>query len=200
MDWIEKTPSTHTVRGMYVGGLVQAISSMGFVPHSDERIQAFKEYPLQGYMEQLLDSAVSLYPDLTVHEGLRRLGGLAIPTFAKSIAGGVIMATVGSSWDMALTCVSRGYEVSLKPGQVRRGRERQRPCDRSAAQRLELQRQLSGWRHGRPDAVVQAGRHRHGRRARSLCDADLTIEWETARDAVSSRPRSRDERSAAGMR
>ena len=49
-------------------------------------------------------------------ESLRQLGELAIPTFARSIAGGVTMGIVGRSWELALKCVSRGYELSLKPG------------------------------------------------------------------------------------
>lgn len=197
LSWIEKTPSTHTVRGMYVGGVVQAIQSMGFAPHSDERIQAFKEYPLQGYMELLLDSAVSLYPELTVHDGLRKLGGLAIPTFAKSIAGSVIMATVGRNWDIALTCVSRGYEVSLRPGKCivtenANGRaivQLRNVWNFSDSYQVGVMEGLMEWckLEGRVTAMRT-----------TMCDADLTIEWETARDV--SRSRSREVRSGAGMR
>jgi len=200
LDWIEKTPSTHTVRGMYVSGLVQAISSMGFAPKSNERIQAFKEYPLRDYMEALLDSAISLYPNLSVHEGLRKLGGLAIPTFAKSIAGGVIMATVGRSWDLALTCVSRGYEVSLRPGKCvvaenAKGRaivQLRNVWNFSDSYQVGVMEGLMHW--CKLEGTVTAART-------NLCDADLTIEWGTARDAVSSRQNeSRDSRSAADMR
>jgi uncharacterized protein (TIGR02265 family) len=69
-------------------------------------------------METLLDASVTLYPKKPIAEGLKMLGEQAIPTFASSIVGSVIMGTVGHSWNLALKCVSRGYEVSLKPGRA----------------------------------------------------------------------------------
>src|SRR5579883_715475 len=115
---IKQTPATHTVKGMYVGGLVQALQSEGVKYIPKDRIQSFKDYPLNEYMELLLDAAVTLYPKDTVQDALHRLGELAIPTFASSIIGRVIMGTVGRSWELALKCVSRGYEVGLKPGKA----------------------------------------------------------------------------------
>ena len=115
-EWIDKTPRTNTVKGMYIGGLNDALVANGVQPPAGPRIQAFKDYPLRAYMAQLIDAATTLYPHVSVHESLRRLGELAIPTFAKSIVGSVTMGVVGHSWELALKCVSRGYEVSLKPG------------------------------------------------------------------------------------
>jgi uncharacterized protein (TIGR02265 family) len=117
-NWIESTPAKNTVKGMYVQGLLDALDSKGVRRPPREKIQAFRDYSLREYMEMLLDSALTLYPTSTVQIGLRRLGQLAIPTFTTSIVGRVIMGTVGRSWDLALKCVSRGYEVSLKPGKA----------------------------------------------------------------------------------
>jgi uncharacterized protein (TIGR02265 family) len=117
-QWIETTPQKNTVKGMYVQGLLDAIDSRGVTRPPRDKIQTFKDYSLREYMELLLDSALTLYPTSTVQVGLRRLGQLAIPTFTTSIVGRVIMGTVGRSWDLALKCVSRGYEVSLKPGKA----------------------------------------------------------------------------------
>lgn len=116
-DHIERTPEKNTVKGMYVGGIWEALDSRG-VTTPMPRIQKFKDYPLRDYMELLLDSALTLFPTHSPKDGLRALGRLAIPTFASSIVGGVIMSSVGSSWSMALKCVSKGYEVSLKPGKA----------------------------------------------------------------------------------
>jgi uncharacterized protein (TIGR02265 family) len=117
-ELIESTPAKNTVKGMYVQGVLDALDSRGVKRPPHDRIQPFKDYPLREYMEMLIDSAVTLYPSSTVAVGLRRLGQLAIPTFATSIVGRVIMGTVGRSWELALKCVSRGYEVSLKPGKA----------------------------------------------------------------------------------
>jgi len=112
---IEQTPKDHTVKGMYVAGILDTLKAH-HVSCKLTTVQAFKDYPLREYMELLLDSAVTLYPRQAPADGLRELGRLAIPTFAKSIVGGVIMGTVGRSWELALKCVAKGYEVSLRPG------------------------------------------------------------------------------------
>jgi len=114
--WIKRTPETNTVKGMYVGGLIQAMADRGIRRAEMGRIHSFRDYPLREYMELLIDCAVTVYPQMRVREALRHLGQLAIPTFAKSIVGGVLMGVVGRSWELALKSVSRGYAVSLKPG------------------------------------------------------------------------------------
>ena len=116
IEWISETPAENTVKGMYVAGLLQTLETVGVVPPKRERLQAFKDYSLREYMDLLLDSALTIYPNSTVHNGLRSLGRLVIPTFATSIIGKVIMATASRSWDLSLKCVSRGYAASLKPG------------------------------------------------------------------------------------
>jgi len=112
---IEQTPKDHTVKGMYVAGIHDTLKTH-HVTYNLTTVQAFKDYPLREYMELLLDSALTLYPRQTPSDGLRALGRLAIPTFARSIVGGVLMGTVGRSWELALKCVAKGYEVSLRPG------------------------------------------------------------------------------------
>ncbi|MFO7177216.1 MAG: DUF2378 family protein [Pseudomonadota bacterium] len=112
---IDRTPAGHTVKGMYVAGILDALDARK-VRRPDFRVQAFRDYPLRQYMELLLDAAVTLYPSQPIRSALVSLGKLAIPTFASSIVGGVIMGTVGRSWDIALKCVSKGYQISLRPG------------------------------------------------------------------------------------
>jgi uncharacterized protein (TIGR02265 family) len=116
-DRIERTPSSHTIKGMYVAGIQDTMRSLGMETDS-LKIQQFKDYPIRDFMETLLDATVTVFPKKTVAEGLKVLGEQAIPTFAASIVGSVIMGTVGRSWSLALKCVSRGYEVSLKPGRA----------------------------------------------------------------------------------
>jgi uncharacterized protein (TIGR02265 family) len=188
IDWIAKTPKGHTVKGMYVGGLWQTLDSMGVVSAKKPKIQAFKDYPLPEYMELLVDAAVTLYPRNTVRDGLENLGQLAIPTFARSIVGGVIMGTVGRSWELGLKCVSRGYEVSLNPGkavvaEIGNGRAR-----------VELRKV---WNFGDSYQVGVVGGLMHWCSVvgeirpvvKSMCDVDLEIEWHAdASKGHSSRP------------
>lgn len=116
-DRIERTPRSHTIKGMYVAGIQDTMRSLGMETDA-LKIQQFKDYPIRDFMETLLDATVTLFPKKPVAEGLKLLGEQAIPTFAASIVGSVIMGTVGRSWNLALKCVSRGYEVSLKPGRA----------------------------------------------------------------------------------
>ena len=115
---IEQTPKQHTVKGMYVGGIWEALGEHG-VTTPMPRIQKFKDYPVTDYMELSLDAAATLFPSRPLLDGLQALGRLAIPTFASSIVGAVIMGSVGHHWGLALKWVSKGYEVSLKPGTAR---------------------------------------------------------------------------------
>jgi uncharacterized protein (TIGR02265 family) len=117
LEHIEQTPASHIVKGMYVSGIMESLDARG-VKRPTTTIHKFKDYPLRGYMELLVDSAVTLYPKQSAKEGLRSLGRLAIPAFATSIVGSVIMGTVGRSWELALKCVAKGYEVSLRPGKA----------------------------------------------------------------------------------
>src|SRR3954451_12500208 len=108
LDTIERTPATNTVKGMYVSGIIEALAQRDTAPREERRYHAFKDYPLRDYMRLCLDAAVTLYPSRLPKDGLRALGQLAIPTFAQSISGAVVMGTVGRSWELALRCVSRG--------------------------------------------------------------------------------------------
>ena len=114
-SWIDDTPEFCTVKGMYVTGILQALDNFG-IEHPDLRVQAFKDYPLRDYMVLLLNAALTMHPGQAPKEGLRLLGQLAVPTFAYSLVGAVITSTVGRNWEMGLKFVSRGYELSLKPG------------------------------------------------------------------------------------
>lgn len=112
---IDSTPKAHTVKGMYIAGVLDLLDTRD-VERPRKNVQRFKDYPIWEYSELLLDAAVTLYPTVSAQQGLRSIGRLAIPTFASSIVGAVLMGTVGRNWELALKCVSKGYEVSLRPG------------------------------------------------------------------------------------
>lgn len=188
LDAIERTPATNTVKGMYVSGIVEALASRELEPREQRRYQAFKDYSLRDYMRLCLDASVTLYPSRTPKEGLRSLGQLAIPTFAQSISGAVIMGTVGRSWELALRCVSRGYQISLKPGEAivaELGAERalvqlRKVWNFGDSYQVGVVEGLMDWcgLNGQVVATVV-----------SPCDTDLNIQWEQ-RGARRASPRS----------
>jgi len=179
LEHIDQTPKDHIVKGMYVGGILDTLKTHK-VSCKLTTVQAFRDYPLRDYMELLLDSALTLYPRQGAADGLRTLGRLAIPTFASSIVGGVIMGTVGRSWEFALKCVAKGYEVSLRPGK----------CMVSAVGPGHVTVQLrSVWNFGTSYQVgviegLMEWCQISGRvtpSALSRCDVDLKVEWEEKR-------------------
>jgi uncharacterized protein (TIGR02265 family) len=115
---VRKTPEANRIHGMYVVGLRQLLEAEGIQGHGLEDVQRFRYYPLRNYMQLLLDSATTLYPNSVTREGLRMLGRLVIPTFANSLAGKVLMSVVGNNWELGLNCLARGYQVSLRPGKA----------------------------------------------------------------------------------
>jgi uncharacterized protein (TIGR02265 family) len=163
---------------MYVNGLYQTLTMMGCEIVDQEKITAFRDYPLQDYMELLLDGAISLYPKSSVNQGLRELGQLGIPMFAKSIVGGVIMGTVGKSWELALKCVSRGYEVSLKPGKAVVA---EMSSNRALVQLRNVWNFGETYQVGMIEGLMQWC-DLNGTvtaEAKTACDVDLKIEWDS---------------------
>jgi uncharacterized protein (TIGR02265 family) len=183
---IERTPDTNTVKGMYVSGIVQALETRNITYTPKERIQSFTDYPLRAYMELLLDSAVTLYPGTTVHDGLYRLGLLAIPTFGLSIVGKVVMGTVGRSWELALKYVSRGYEISLKPGKAT-------VAHFENGKALVELRDIWNFGESYQVGVIEGLMKSCGINGRitptviSACDVDLRLEWSAERSLRRSR-------------
>jgi uncharacterized protein (TIGR02265 family) len=188
LGWIEKTPAQNTVKGMYIGGILETLDHMNvrvesalaeYLPSATSplKVHAFKDYPLRGYMKLLLDSAITLYGEQTPRQGLTSLGRLAIPTFAKSISGAVIMGTVGKSWELALKCVSRGYQISLKPGQAI-------VAEIGSDSALVQLRRVWNYGDSYQVGVIEGLMEWCGldgdvtAHAMSLCDVDLKIRWE----------------------
>jgi uncharacterized protein (TIGR02265 family) len=110
---IQNTPVTCKVNGMYVTAMRDMMLAEG-VELPEMKAYPFRYYSLQDYMELVVSCSITLYGSVPLREGLRRLGRLVIPTFANSLVGKVLLAN--HFWGVALTCLARGYQVSLRPG------------------------------------------------------------------------------------
>jgi uncharacterized protein (TIGR02265 family) len=115
---VDRTPAKNTIHGMYVAELRSLMESEGLHDHGLEDIRRFRYYPLRDYMQVLLDCVTSLYPQQPIRDGLQTIGRLVCPTFATSFGGRVIMSAVGSSLELGLKVLARGYQLSLKPGRA----------------------------------------------------------------------------------
>lgn len=173
---VERTPAKNTIHGMYVVGLRALMESKGLRGHGLEDARRFRYYSLRKYMGVLLECSDALYPDGSIRDGLQALGRLVCPTFATSVGGKVMMGAVGHSWELALGILTRGYQLSLKPGiatAVNLGPRRVR---------VEL-RDIWNFGDSYQVGVIEGLMHWCRTEGRitptvlSPCDTDLLVEW-----------------------
>lgn len=73
----------------------------------------WNSYPLADFMRLAVDAARLLHRDRPLGEGLRRLGRMAYPSFAATMAGRVVLYAFGDDIDAMMQAVPRAYAVSL---------------------------------------------------------------------------------------
>jgi uncharacterized protein (TIGR02265 family) len=115
---VSRVPAQATVKGMFISGCVESLGRLGYSHPKGERFLPFRDYPLTTFMGFMLEAVARTWPDESPREGLRRLGQLAYPTFAASMAGRVLMAVAGTDWPSALQLTRRAYELSLSHAKV----------------------------------------------------------------------------------
>ncbi len=176
--FIEETPRTATVKGMYVDSLLSMLEKKGAARPTDKRFFSFKDYPLRDAMHVMLDAAVLLYPDVSPREGLVRLGQQVFPTLTDTTIGKVLFSVAGRSWERSLKLASKAYEVSIRPGTATLADL----TERSA--RVEL-RSIWNFADTYQVGVMQGAMTSLGVRGtvRAVtlsrrCDVDLLLEWD----------------------
>lgn len=173
---VQRTPADAKINGMYVVGLAKLARQQGLDLPVLERARHFRYYPLAAYMDLLLYCAVNIYPASSVRDALRGLGRSAIPTFATSLVGKVMMKIAERNWELALNGLSRGYHVSLVPGSAS-------VTEFGAGRAVVELRQICNFPDSYQVGVIEGLmlacgiQGRITPRALSPCDADLTIEW-----------------------
>ncbi len=178
--WIEETPRTATVKGMYVDSLLSMVERTGAPRLTEKRYFPFKDYPLRDAMRIMLDSAAVMYPTNSPRDGLVRLGRQVFPTLTASTVGKVLFSVAGRSWERSLKLTSKAYEVSITPGTGALAEL----TDRSA--RIEL-RSIWNFADTYQVGVMQGAMESLGVRGTvhavmlgRRCDVDLILEWEPA--------------------
>jgi uncharacterized protein (TIGR02265 family) len=116
---IARVPATAMTSGMYVVGLHRQLRKAGVRSANPDAYACLQYYPLREFMAFMLDAAALLFPRMSMDESLKRFGLMVIPNFAESMGGKVIMSLGQCNWDVALSCVTRGYQLSLRPGRAK---------------------------------------------------------------------------------
>ena len=173
---LAKLPAGMTVKGMFMKSVGDAATAVSRTKHGRGHWMGFKDYPVQEWLELLVECGRVVHPRASPREGIRRLGQSAYPTFAESTVGKVVMSVAGNNLAAALRQAPRAYAVSgngatLEIGSVAEG---------SALLHLRNAWDFpEAWGLGVFEGVIQAF-HRQGTvrtRTLSICNVDLELTW-----------------------
>lgn len=176
-EWIEETPATATLKGMFVDSFLKSVEKAGYQRPTTTRFISFKDYSLRDFMRMLVDAACATSPNLPPREGLRLLGQNVYPTLAGTTIGGVLFSVAGRNFKTALTVARKAYEISLSPGSA----EVVDLAEGSATVQL---RDIWNFADSYQVGVMEGAMAAYGvkgtvavRAGRRRCDADLLLTW-----------------------
>lgn len=123
--YIRSCPPTATTLGTFFHHVRQAVwEKVGSVPKSlsvglsRERWISFRQYELREFMLLLVNAAQILHGDQPLGEGLRRLGRLAYPSFASTMAGRVVLFALGEGLEQMAEALPKAYAIGVPDAQI----------------------------------------------------------------------------------
>ncbi len=120
---LKRVPEGLTQKGMFVIPMIVEAKRRGLtLAGARERYVPFQDYPLREHVALLAESARAFYPDMSLRQGLRRLGRGAYHAFMESTVGRVVWAGVTETHS-ALDGILKGYVIGV-PGCAARVVER----------------------------------------------------------------------------
>ena len=173
---LAKLPAGLTVKGMFLKSIGDAAAAVSRAKHGRGHWLAFKDYPLQEWLQLLVECGRVVHPRASPREGIRRLGQRAYPAFAESNVGRVVMSIAGNNLAAALRQAPRAYAVSSNSATLEIGSM----TEGSAILHLRGAWDFpEAWGIDVFEGVIQAFRRQGTVRVRtlSLCDVDLEITW-----------------------
>jgi uncharacterized protein (TIGR02265 family) len=99
----------------------QVVKRTGSVPAAllkglaTDRWTPFLSYPLRDFMHLAVNAAGILHPNEPLAEGLRRIGWLAYPSFASTMAGRIVLFAFGEKLEQVVQATPRIFAVTV-PG------------------------------------------------------------------------------------
>jgi uncharacterized protein (TIGR02265 family) len=89
--YVLRTLPQGTLKGSFVGDLLQRAKIRGLPPITTKKYIFFKDYPLQEAIEIFLELIPKLYPDVPIREAIRRNGHAEYGTFLNSMLGKALL-------------------------------------------------------------------------------------------------------------
>jgi uncharacterized protein (TIGR02265 family) len=114
--YLRAVPPTAMIKGFFGATVVAAAKQRGItLAGAAEKYIPFKEYPLSQHNRLLVEAASTFWPDITLRQGLRKIGRAAVgslleTTFGKALLGGL---TQPDAVMIAMTSLSRAYTTTL---------------------------------------------------------------------------------------
>jgi uncharacterized protein (TIGR02265 family) len=116
--FLQATPATAVIRGMYPATIVESARVRGIVLRSArERYLSFHHVPVREYLDLLVEAAGAYFPDVPLRLGLRKLGRSTHEVFAQSVVGRVILSTADDFPGVVAAAV-KGYAISMPPARA----------------------------------------------------------------------------------
>lgn len=109
---LARIPANEVIKGMFLQPMIAAAKAKGLtLPGARDRYVAFQDYPLREHAELLVTSARTMYPQLSLRQGLCRLGRGAQAALTSSTVGRVIWSTAIDA-PTALAAIAKAYGVA----------------------------------------------------------------------------------------
>lgn len=124
-DHVRALPSGATCKGLFFHDVLDRLRKTApnhglLAPDGlgSRRYLHFFDYSYGDYMRVLHATAATIFPGISVGEGLRRLGRSSYPALLNSQVGKVLFGVLGADTRRILELGARGYQVSLNFGRV----------------------------------------------------------------------------------
>ena len=137
----------------------------------------FLKYPLVDFMHLVVNAAGILHADQPLAEGLRRVGWLAYPSFAATMAGRIVLRAFGDTLEDVVRAAPKAYGIAVPSATV-------------TVKNLGARRYIFEYRNAYNfvdtyhRGVLEGAIRAHGfdpkievRTERRLCDADFEGGW-----------------------
>jgi uncharacterized protein (TIGR02265 family) len=120
--YLHMCPSAAETQGTFFQHVCDAVEEqLGTLPPElmrdlpARRWLAFRRYPLREFMQLTVNAAALLHPALPTAEAIRRVGRIAYPSFAATMAGRVVLFALGEQLEQVTLAVPKAYSVTV-PG------------------------------------------------------------------------------------
>lgn len=113
---------------MFIIPVLQEAKRVGASLSKRDRYVPFQFYPLREHAQLMVEASALIFPQMSLRQGLRRLGRGAPQAFVSSTLGRVVLQSAQGVTEV-VTALAKGYELNMKPGRAYVDQPRPRVLD-----------------------------------------------------------------------